>query len=182
MLPSLANHTSSRCNSELEFRTEAAGGAEDECQSPLPTASPCGSPVVDSYKHLKALQLTGRYHRLPRKLEDDYEVDSKVLDTGLNGPVYVAWSRASASQRPHTKYAMKRLRLTGANKVKRQRFEDEAEIFLSTDHPHVVRLIDVYDSKNELSLVMECLESGELFDRVAEAKLLRSRCSPYVLV
>merc|ERR1712217_972446 len=38
------------------------------------------------------------------------------------------------------------------------------------DHPHIVRLMDVYESENDLQFVMECLEGGELFDRVIEQK------------
>lgn len=34
------------------------------------------------------------------------------------------------------------------------------------DHPHVVRLVDVYESSKSLSLVMERLEGGELADRM----------------
>merc|ERR1712048_298793 len=39
------------------------------------------------------------------------------------------------------------------------------------DHPHVARLVDVYESSDRLSLVMECMEGGELFDRVSERKV-----------
>ena len=103
----------------------------------------------------------------------------------------------------------------------------EAEIFLSMDHPHVVRLFDVYEDimllkhvlslslyiyifvfgvllqaarvptstkwlknalslsparrhqeEDRLSLVMECMEGGELFDRVREKKVYseKDRC------
>eukprot|EP00408_Alexandrium_pacificum_P037023 CAMPEP_0171271502 /NCGR_PEP_ID=MMETSP0790-20130122/61264_1 /TAXON_ID=2925 /ORGANISM="Alexandrium catenella, Strain OF101" /LENGTH=55 /DNA_ID=CAMNT_0011740385 /DNA_START=75 /DNA_END=239 /DNA_ORIENTATION=+ len=38
------------------------------------------------------------------------------------------------------------------------------------DHPHITRLYDVYESKDSLALVMECMEGGELFDRVSEQK------------
>jgi calcium-dependent protein kinase len=36
------------------------------------------------------------------------------------------------------------------------------------DHPNVARLVDVYESENRLSFVMECMEGGELFDRLLD--------------
>jgi calcium-dependent protein kinase len=48
--------------------------------------------------------------------------------------------------------------------------ENEVLIFLRMDHPHITRLYYVYESQHELHLVMECLEGGELFDRISEKK------------
>jgi len=44
----------------------------------------------------------------------------------------------------------------------------ETEIFLSIDHPHAVQLVDVYISDDTIDLVMECMEGGDLFERVNE--------------
>jgi len=44
----------------------------------------------------------------------------------------------------------------------------EVDIYLSLDHPHVAQLEMVYETQEMLHLVMECMEGGELFDRVAE--------------
>jgi calcium-dependent protein kinase len=38
------------------------------------------------------------------------------------------------------------------------------------DHPHVARLVDVYEEKDRITLVMECMQGGELFDRVIAKK------------
>lgn len=38
------------------------------------------------------------------------------------------------------------------------------------DHPHVASLTDVYESEDQLYLVMECMLGGELFDRVVKRK------------
>jgi calcium-dependent protein kinase len=38
------------------------------------------------------------------------------------------------------------------------------------DHPHVARLLDVYETDTQINLVMECVEGGELFDRVSKMK------------
>jgi len=109
--------------------------------------------------------VTGRYHRLPKKLEDDYIMDSKVLGSGYNGSVLLA-----KDKRTNASYAVKQFKLHGVNREKKEELETECEIFLGMDHPHVARLTDVYESEDQLSLVMECMEGGELFQRVTERK------------
>lgn len=109
--------------------------------------------------------ITGRYHRAPKKFEDDYEAMKEVLGSGYNGEVYLAKSRSSGEN-----FAIKAFKMRGVAKDKREELETEAEIFLAMDHPHVARLVDVYESPEKLTLVMECMSGGELFDRVVEKK------------
>jgi len=109
------------------------------------------------------INITGRYHKHPRKLTDDYTPLSKVLGSGYNGQVHLAESKANKE-----KYAVKGFKLHGVTREKKEELESEAEIFLAMDHPHVARLVDVYESKETLDLVMECMTGGELFKRVSE--------------
>jgi serine/threonine protein kinase len=44
----------------------------------------------------------------------------------------------------------------------------EIEILKRIDHPHCVKLFDVFDSANQVYLVMELMTGGELFDRIIE--------------
>jgi len=117
------------------------------------------------------IPFSGRYHREPRKLEDDYVMSESVLGSGYNGEVRMA---TSASQPTSTqKFAVKSLNLGGnqfSDREKREQLEAEVENYLSMDHPHITRLYDVYESKEQLHLVMECMDGGELFDRVIEKK------------
>ena len=46
---------------------------------------------------------------------------------------------------------------------------------MSLDHPHIARLTSVYETKDQLSLVMECMEGGELFERVCQADRFSER-------
>merc|ERR1719215_476798 len=55
-------------------------------------------------------------------------------------------------------------------KDKLEQLKAEVENYLSMDHPHIIRLYDVYESRQELFLVMECAEGGELFARLVEKK------------
>lgn len=111
------------------------------------------------------IPFSGRYHREPRKLEDDYVLSGNVLGSGYNGEVKLA----TGVSKPGQKFAVKSLQL-GSSKEKRQHLESEVENYLAMDHPHITRLYDVYESKNELHLVMECMEGGELFESVIEKK------------
>jgi len=112
------------------------------------------------------LAISGRYHRLPKTLEDDYEpLKAQVLGKGYNGVVYLAKSRTTGE-----KYAVKPFKLSGIKKEKRAELESECEIFLGMDHPHVARLTDVYEHRDVLNLVMECMTGGEVFQRVLKEK------------
>ncbi|CAJ1372484.1 unnamed protein product, partial [Effrenium voratum] len=110
--------------------------------------------------------ISGRYHRKPRKMEDDYIILKKnVLGSGYNGKVYEARGRTGGGT-----YAVKGFKLVGVPKEKKEELEAECEIFLGMDHPHVARLVDVYESEEQLALVMECMSGGELFARVQKLK------------
>jgi calcium-dependent protein kinase len=111
------------------------------------------------------MSVTGRYHKLPKKLEDDYKPLSTVLGSGYNGSVFLAESATTGA-----KFAVKGFKLHGISANKRAELENEVEIFLGMDHPHVARLNDVYESSDSLQLVMECMTGGELFKRVVAKK------------
>lgn len=88
-----------------------------------------------------------------------------MLGSGYNGSVY----KADAKEGGLT-FAVKDFKTSGIDREKKAELEGECEIFLSMDHPHVARLVDVYQTNEKLSLVMECMEGGELFDRVSTRK------------
>lgn len=105
----------------------------------------------------------GRYHSLPKTLEDDYELSKKVLGEGMSGQVHLGTNRRSGE-----KVAIKSFKLSGLSKSDQKELKSECQMFLLMDHPHVARLLDVYDTNDAISLVTECLAGGELFSRVQE--------------
>jgi len=108
-------------------------------------------------------QVSGRFHVLPHRIEDDYVLEqSQELGTGYNGSVFLAKSKDT-----HETFAVKPFRLHRITQSQKRELKNEVEVFLAMDHPHVARLRDVYEDEAELRLVMERLEGGELFDRVA---------------
>lgn len=46
--------------------------------------------------------------------------------------------------------------------VIRQRFENEAKVMLSLDHPHIRQVIDFYEEKNLMAIIMEYLDGHDL--------------------
>jgi serine/threonine protein kinase len=111
--------------------------------------------------------VSGRYHRAPRRIDDDYQLTQDVLGSGYNGVVRKAVSTGSSKKQ---QFAVKAFKFANVPQDKRPQLEAEVEIFLSMDHPHVTRLFDVYESVDYLHLVMECMEGGELFDRITAKK------------
>uniref|UniRef100_A0A7S1A4B1 Non-specific serine/threonine protein kinase n=1 Tax=Noctiluca scintillans TaxID=2966 RepID=A0A7S1A4B1_NOCSC len=98
-----------------------------------------------------------------RHLEDDYELQSEVLGAGISGEVKLAICKSSGKR-----YAVKSFKKARLEKPAIGALRREVEVYLSLDHPHIARLEYVFESPEALHLVMECLEGGELFDRLEE--------------
>lgn len=115
--------------------------------------------------------LVGRCHRAPqRMLDQDYVLSSKVLGTGYSGSI-----RLATSKRGGQRVAVKSFRFKGLDAPNRARLHSEVEVFLCMDHPHIARLLDVYETETQISLVMECVEGGELFERMTKVKSLSEK-------
>lgn len=119
------------------------------------------------------IPVMGRYVRLPKRLEDDWHLEGHVLGEGASGQVVSAMSLINPQQRA----AIKSFDLLHIGAEQKALLTNEMEIFLSLDHPHMARLMAVYESKDKLSLVMECMEGGELFDRVSRQKIFTESCA-----
>lgn len=139
-------------------------GQKSSCQQELASLRSHASTT------LNLVQVTGRYHRLPKRLEDDYVVKPQGLGTGYNGTVYLATSKTNK-----LKYAVKPFKLHRLSKGQKRELRNELEVFLAMDHPHVARLTDVYEDESQLRLVMECLVGGELFERVQKLNRFSER-------
>lgn len=110
---------------------------------------------------LGKIPLLTRYHQEPHRLEDDYEVTSTVLGSGANGAVHMALSKSSSR-----KVAVKSFSLANMNDFELNLLSVEVGNYLSMDHPHIARLLDVYESADHIHLVMECMSGGDLVERV----------------
>jgi len=90
-------------------------------------------------------------------------VTNRVLGKGCSGDVLLAVSKTS-----QRRFAIKSLELNSLTEGKQSELKQEAQVMLCTDHPHIAQLCDVYESDHQLHFVMECLEGGELYDRVIQ--------------
>lgn len=148
-------------------------GATAEKQPPAASLGRVRTRLHDLVHRLKvkhgAVKILGRYHTEPRRLEQDYELSQKVLGDGVSGKVLLATGKGERTAR---KYAVKSYDLLKADvdQSTLSSMEVELEILLTVDHPHVVRLADAYETTDRLHLVMDCIEFGEVFER-----LLRQR-------
>lgn len=110
------------------------------------------------------IPVAGRY-TCDRLIEEDYEIEPKVVGSGMSGPVCLATCRADGSKK-----AVKSFKKKGLSAKRRAELKNEVEIYLSLDHPHIARLERVFETEEELHLVMEFMAGGELYDRLAARK------------
>lgn len=52
--------------------------------------------------------------------------------------------------------------------IKRRLLEREIEIMKACEHPHILRLYDVLEEEKHMSLVLELVQGGELFNRIVD--------------
>lgn len=115
-------------------------------------------------EHTAYHNVHARIHRFQPLISDDYTPDKKnVLGEGLCGSVYLATGKVEGR-----KFAVKTMPLINLSEDQAEELESEFEIFLAMDHPHMVRLLDVYIDKEAMHMVMECMAGGELLGRLEE--------------
>eukprot|EP00594_Rhizosolenia_setigera_P010387 CAMPEP_0178971696 /NCGR_PEP_ID=MMETSP0789-20121207/20481_1 /TAXON_ID=3005 /ORGANISM="Rhizosolenia setigera, Strain CCMP 1694" /LENGTH=953 /DNA_ID=CAMNT_0020658821 /DNA_START=120 /DNA_END=2981 /DNA_ORIENTATION=- len=101
-----------------------------------------------------------------RPIEEVYDGvhDGKILGSGISGLVRLAVHKATGH-----KYAVKCLELDLVETQEgMEQLREEIYIMCQLDHPNIVRLEEVYESHNEIYLVQQLCEGGELFDRLDE--------------
>jgi calcium/calmodulin-dependent protein kinase I len=92
--------------------------------------------------------------------EEDYAL-GRELGAGRFSRVYAATRRATGEQ-----FAVKLIQKDALSAGERELLRTEIAILKLVQHPHIVRLEDVYESGGQLFIVMELMEGGELFDRI----------------
>ena len=87
----------------------------------------------------------------------------KKLGSGLAGSVYAVVSKATGD-----KFALKIVSKRDMDASMQARLLTEIDLMKKVDHPHVIRLYEVYDDPKHLCMVMELCEGRELYDHLIE--------------
>lgn len=93
-------------------------------------------------------------------VHNNYEFGKK-LGEGAYGVVFQAVEKNSGELR-----AIKKLE---RSKIKNpKRFRNELTALRTLDHPHIIKLFEIYEDDTNIYLVQEFCAGGELFDQIAE--------------
>ncbi|XP_060057246.1 calcium/calmodulin-dependent protein kinase type IV isoform X1 [Erinaceus europaeus] len=103
-------------------------------------------------------------------LNDFFEVESE-LGRGATSIVYRC--KQKGTQKP---YALKVLKKTDmspreelqAHRVDKKIVRTEIGVLLRLSHPNIIKLKEIFETPTEISLVLELVTGGELFDRIVE--------------
>ncbi|XP_004678425.1 PREDICTED: calcium/calmodulin-dependent protein kinase type IV [Condylura cristata] len=91
-------------------------------------------------------------------LSDFFDVEAE-LGRGATSIVYRC--KQKGTQKP---YALKVLKKTVDKKIVRT----EIGVLLRLSHPNIIKLKEIFETPTEISLVLELVTGGELFDRIVE--------------
>jgi len=101
-----------------------------------------------------------------RKFKEFYELKER-LGHGKFSDVYEAVEHATSM-----KWAVKVINKIKLNKQEKEFLRTEIAIMRLIDHPNVIQLKEVFDTKKHLLIVMEMVEGGELFDRILKKRVI----------
>jgi len=97
----------------------------------------------------------------PTDIRKKYHIMDDVLGEGSFGTVRKC--RLLGSNLVCALKTIDKSKLPDATQLRR-----EVEILLDVDHPHIIKLYDVYETETTIYLVSELCSGGELYDRVVE--------------
>ncbi|KAM3147294.1 hypothetical protein pb186bvf_000545 [Paramecium bursaria] len=121
------------------------------------------SPKNDCKSHKSRKLLIGPeiFVKLKEGSINNYYSLGKVLGQGAFGKVWRVTHKTTGLVR-----AMKQLKKQSLIKEEEQRLFSEMNILKNLDHPHIVKLFELYQDDGSYYLVTEYLQGGELFDRI----------------
>ncbi|KAK6633729.1 hypothetical protein RUM43_001317 [Polyplax serrata] len=101
------------------------------------------------------------YSQMP-SIEEKYTM-KELLGTGAFSEVRLAESKECPGQL----YAVKIIDRK-ALKGKDDSLENEIKVLRRLKHPNIVQLLETFEDKHKVYLIMELVSGGELFDRIVE--------------
>jgi len=64
---------------------------------------------------------------------------------------------------------------------KPENLKTETSLLQMVDHPHIVKLIDICDTKDTLFIIMELMEGGELYDEIVKRKHFTEKDAGFIM-
>ncbi|XP_039299072.1 calcium/calmodulin-dependent protein kinase type 1 isoform X5 [Nilaparvata lugens] len=110
----------------------------------------------------KKTKKDGKDSDKPPTVEDKY-ILKELLGTGAFSEVRLAESKEHEGQMFAVKIIDKK-----ALKGKEDSLENEIKVLRRLTHPNIVQLLETFEDKHKVYLVMELVTGGELFDRIVE--------------
>jgi len=95
-----------------------------------------------------------------KKITDYYEISEEVIGSGSFSVVKKGRNKKNGKD-----YAIKCIQ---KKFIKLHLLEREIKIMTKLQHPHILPLIEVFENKDYIFLVLELVTGGELFDRIVE--------------
>ena len=102
-----------------------------------------------------------------------------ILGSGTYGNVFLATYENGSLNKNKRKYAIKKLSKNAIDKNKIKQIMDEKNILNEMDNPFVLRLYGTCQTNDELFLITELVECGELFNAIYDEKLSHESCVFY---
>ena len=145
------------CGDDLFGNGGGTGSGEDEAPEWL-LSNLEGVRLLMRQRSGANLLTENRFYSIGELYDVHYD---KVLGTGVSGTVCLGTHRKSKTQ-----YAIKVLNKKKLKTEKLKQLQQEIRIMASLNHPNTLRLQECFESKDEVHLVLELLQGGELLDRL----------------
>ncbi|CAG9325492.1 unnamed protein product [Blepharisma stoltei] len=110
-----------------------------------------------------------------RKFKEFYELKER-LGHGKFSDVYEAVEHST-----NMRWAVKVINKIRLNKQEKEFLRTEIAIMRLIDHPNVIQLKEVFDTKKHLLIVMEIVEGGELFERIVKKKVFSEYAASQII-
>jgi len=91
----------------------------------------------------------------------NYTLDRNVIGEGAFGAVHKCLHKSTKETR-----AVKIIEKDKMEEQEKVRLQYEVEVLKNLNHPNIVRLFEVYESKDNIFLVTELCDGRELFDEI----------------